>query len=141
MQSNLTTLDTNQFVPFSVGFDNLFEKLFDVDKTSVGYPPYNIVKSDVNNYIIEMALAGFEKKDIEIQYSDGELSIKSKIKDRDLEKNEIIHQGISYRNFSRKFTLAEDIFVKNAEMNNGMLSINLEKIIPDNKKPKLISIK
>jgi len=139
---NITTFDTNKFLPYSVGFDSLFEKLFDMDlDTSNSYPPYNISKLDENNYIIEMALAGFNKDNIEIELANGELTVKSKKKDNPEKGVNLIHQGISLRSFVRKFTLSDEIIVKNAEMKDGMLTVKLEKFIPENKKPKLISIK
>ena len=142
MQNNLTTFDRNKFIPYSIGFDNLFDRLFDIDlESSNSYPPYNISKVDNNNYVIEMALAGFNKDDIEIELSDGELTVRSKKREDSNKDVNLIHQGISHRSFNRKFTLSEEILVKNAEMKNGMLIIKLEKFIPENKKPKLISIK
>ena len=142
MQNNLTTFDRNKFIPYSIGFDNLFDRLFDMDlESSSSYPPYNISKVDDNNYIIEMALAGFNKDDIEIELSDSELTVRSKKREDSNKDVNLIHQGISHRSFNRKFTLSEEILVKNAEMKNGMLIIKLEKFIPENKKPKLISIK
>ena len=142
MQNNLTTFDRSKFIPFSIGFDNLFDRLFDTDfDTSNSYPPYNISKVDDNNYIIEMALAGFNKDDIEIELADSELTIRSKKREDTVKDVNLIHQGISHRSFNRKFTLSEEILVKNAEMKNGMLIIKLEKFIPENKKPKLINIK
>ena len=142
MQNNLTTFDRNKFIPYSIGFDNLFDRLFDIDlESSNSYPPYNISKVDDNNYIIEMALAGFNKDDIEIEVADSELTVRSKKREDSNKDVNLIHQGISHRSFNRKFTLSEEILVKNAEMKNGMLIIKLEKFIPENKKPKLISIK
>ena len=142
MQNNLTTFDRNKFIPYSIGFDNLFDRLFDIDlESSNSYPPYNISKVDDNNYIIEMALAGFNKDDIEIELADSELTVRSKKREDSNKDVNLIHQGISHRSFNRKFTLSEEILVKNAEMKNGMLIIKLEKFIPETKKPKLISIK
>ena len=142
MQNNLTTFDRNKFIPYSIGFDNLFDRLFDIDlESSNSYPPYNISKVDDNNYVIEMALAGFNKDDIEIELADSELTVRSKKREDSNKDVNLIHQGISLRSFNRKFTLSEEILVKNAEMKNGMLIIKLEKFIPENKKPKLISIK
>jgi molecular chaperone IbpA len=142
MQNNLTTFDRNKFIPYSIGFDNLFDRLFDIDlESSSSYPPYNISKVDDNNYIIEMALAGFNKDDIEIELADSELTVRSKKRENLNKDVNLIHQGISQRSFNRKFTLSEEILVKNAEMKNGMLIIKLEKFIPENKKPKLINIK
>ena len=142
MQNNLTTFDRNKFIPYSIGFDNLFDRLFDIDlESSNSYPPYNISKVDDNNYIIEKALAGFNKDDIEIELAASELTVSSKKREDSNKDVNLIHQGISHRSFNRKFTLSEEILVKNAEMKNGMLIIKLEKFIPENKKPKLISIK
>ncbi len=142
MQNNLTTFDRNKFIPYSIGFDNVFDRLFDIDlESSNSYPPYNISKVDDNNYIIEMALAGFNKDDIEIELADSELTVRSKKKEYSNKDVNLIHQGISHRSFNRRFTLSEEILVKNAEMKNGMLIIKLEKFIPENKKPKLINIK
>ena len=142
MQNNLTTFDRNKFIPYSIGFDNMFDRLFDIDlESSNSYPPYNIRKVDDNNYIIEMALAGFNKDDIEIEIADSELTVRSKKREDSNKDVNLIHQGISHRSFNRKFTLSEEILVKNAEMKNGMLIIKLEKFIPENKKPKLINIK
>ena len=136
MQNNLTTFDRNKFIPYSIGFDNLFDRLFDIDlESSNSYPPYNISKVDDNNYIIEMALAGFNKDDIEIELADSELTVRSKKREDSNKDVNLIHQGISHRSFNRKFTLSEEILVKNAEMKNGMLIIKLEKFIPENKKP------
>ena len=142
MQNNLTTFDRNKFIPYSIGFDNLFDRLFDIDlESSNSYPPYNISKVDDSNYVIEMALAGFNKDDIEIELADSELTVRSKKREDSNKDVNLIHQGISHRSFNRKFTLSEEILVKNAEMKNGMLIIKLEKFIPENKKPKLINIK
>jgi len=141
MQNTLNTIDPNQYTPFTVGFETLFDKLFDLDTNTNTYPPYNIVKVTDNKYVIEMALAGFSKKDVEIRVTDGELVVNSANSNKKSDNNDIIHKGISYRSFQRKFTLSEDIYVKDAEMNNGMLKIILERKIPEHKKPKLISIK
>ncbi len=142
MQNTLTTLDTNRLTPFTVGFDELFDRLYGIEYNSVGFPPYNIVKVDDFNYSIEMALAGYSKKDIELEVSEGELSVKSKkIDDNEYVNSSIVHKGISTKSFERKFTLSDEVHVKNAEMNDGMLTIKLERIIPDHQKPKKISIK
>ncbi len=142
MQNNITTFDKNKFTPYSIGFDNLFDRLFEMDiDSSNSYPPYNISKINDNNYLIEMALAGFNKNDIEIELADGELTVKSNKKDSNNTNTSLIHQGISKRSFIRKFTLSEEILVKNAEMKDGMLIIKLEKFVPESKKPKTINIK
>lgn len=147
--TNLSTLrnaiqqfDTNLFTPYAVGFDRTFDRLFDYathQATSTGFPPYNIVKDGDYNYTIEMALAGYSKKDIEVEVADGVLSIKS-IKESDGKENSLYH-GIANRQFTRKFTLADDIIVKDGKLEDGMLSIELERVIPEEKKPRLITIK
>ena len=143
MQNTITNIDKQRFTPFTVGFDDLFDRLFDMEvNTSSGYPPYNIIKSDDYNYHIEIAVAGFNKDQIEVELSDGVLTVRSKIKDHKAnETKNIIHQGISQRHFVRKFTLSDEIRVKSADLNDGMLKIKLEKVIPEHKKPKLITIK
>ena len=134
----------NDLRPFSVGFDDLFDHFNNTLEYSVkqqtSYPPYNINKVDELNYQIEMALAGFNKKDIEIKSADSQLTIKS-VENDDKDEKETLHRGISKRKFSRTFTLAEDIKVNGAELKDGMLLIELEKIVPEEKKPRTIDIK
>ena len=132
----------NDLRPFSVGFDDLFDHFnnqLEIKQTS-SYPPYNINRIDDLNYQIEMALAGFSKTDIDIKYADNQLTIKS-VDSEDKDEKETLHRGISKRKFSRTFTLAEDIKVNGAELKDGMLLIELEKIVPEEKKPRTIDIK
>ena len=126
-------------------FDH-FESMFDVP--TVNYPPYNLVKTGTHKFDIEIALAGFNKKDIEITSENNMLTIESKVnaygeslgeapkKDKD-----VIHKGISKRYFKRSFTIADDVEVKGAELKDGLLKVSMEKIIPDAKKLKTIDIK
>ena len=141
---NRTLSIWNDLRPFSVGFDELFDHFNNTleytVKQQTSYPPYNINKVDDLNYQIEMALAGFNKKDIEIKSADSQLTIKS-VDNDDKDKKETIHRGISKRKFSRTFTLAEDIKVNGAELKDGMLLIDLEKVVPEEKKPRTIDIK
>ena len=132
----------NTLTPYTVGYDRIFDNLaryVDNNATSTGFPPYNIRKDGENNYVIEMALAGFGKKDIEVEVADGTLSIRSVKENVDDDSN--LYRGIAYRNFERKFTIADDVMVNDAKLENGMLSIALERIIPDEKKPRLITVK
>ena len=131
----------NNLTPYTVGYDRIFDNLARyVDTTaSTGFPPYNIRKEGENNYIIEMALAGFGKKDIEVEVADGTLSIRSVKENVDDDSN--LYRGIAYRKFERKFTIADDVLVNGAKLENGMLSIALERVIPDEKKPRLITVK
>jgi len=138
-----TYIDPQHFRTLSVGFDNVFESIFDNVSTS-NYPPYNIIKHNDENFTIELAVAGFEKDDIEIESKENRISIRSVIA-KDVEttkepKDVYLHKGISKRQFNRTFTLASDVFVKDASMVNGLLKIHLERIIPDEKRPRLISI-
>ena len=132
----------NQLTPYAVGFDRIFDNLsrYASDNvTSTGFPPYNIRKEGDYNYVIELALAGFGKKDIEVEVAEGTLSVRS-IKENS-EDDTTVYRGISYRRFERKFTMADDIVVNDAKLENGMLNIELERIIPEEKKPRLISVK
>jgi len=136
----------NSLRPFSVGFDSIFEEfdrmLESPERYNSNYPPYNIHKLSDNDYKIEVALAGFSKEDIELELKDSTLTIRNKTKEKVIndESNGVIHKGISTRQFERSFTISEDIKVKNAELKNGLLNIDLERIIPDEKKPRLIDI-
>ena len=137
----------NQLRPVSVGFDNVFdhfEQMFEGDMLSSmpSFPHYNIVKTDKNKYDIEIALAGYSKKDIEVILEEGVLSIKSKKEDKEETKDgEVIHKGIAKRYFSKSFTIADDVEVKGAELKDGLLKVSMERIIPDHKKPRNIAIK
>jgi len=137
----------NQLRPFTVGFDDVFdnfERMFDGDVLnvpSVNYPPYNIVKTGDNTYDVELALAGFGKDDINVEYAENQLTIKSVKKEEKEEKDGVIHKGISKRHFVRSFTIADDVEVKGAELKDGLLTVALERIIPDAKKPRTIKIK
>ena len=140
----------NQLRPLSVGFDDVFdhfESIFDIP--TVNYPPYNLVKTGDNKFDIEIALAGFNKKDIDVSVENGLLTIESKVKSvvndsvgADANKDEeMIHKGISKRYFKRSFTIADDVEVKGAELKDGLLKVSMEKIIPESKKLKTITIK
>ena len=139
----------NQLRPLSVGFDDVFdqfESFFDSDLRipTINYPPYNIVKTGKNAYDIEVVLAGFNKKDIDVSVEDGVLTIESKASDKDETKDEdgdTIYKGISKRYFKRQFTLSNDVEIKGAELKDGLLKVSMEKIVPESKKLKTIEIK
>ena len=139
----LTFVDNfNKLTPYAVGFDRVFDTLnryVDNTATSTGFPPYNIRKEGDYNHVIEMALAGFGKKDIEIEVADNTLSIRS-VKEN-TEDEDTVYRGISYRKFERKFTLADDIVVNGAKLENGMLQVDLERVVPEEKKPRLVTVK
>ena len=142
-------LSINNLRPLTVGFDRFFsdwEEMFSNDffKTPSNWPAYNIVEKKDNHYDIEVALAGFNKKDIKVSYADGQLSIESvkndKTKERD-ENGNVIHQGIAKRYFKKSFSIADNCEVKNAELKDGLLKVSLERIIPEAQKPRVIDIK
>ena len=137
-----TPQDLQKLLGFSVGFDGFFNRLTNVDIAQSGYPPYNIRKLNDLQYVVELALAGFSKSDIEVEVTDGTLTIRSAIaKDDGTDNDEnFVHRGIAKRTFSRQFNLSDDIIVKNADLQDGMLIVNLERVIPDEKKPRLIPI-
>ena len=135
----------NDLRPFQVGFDNAFERFNTQLKHTQGsnFPPYNIKKLDNFNWTIEMALAGFNKKDIEVEYADNQLTIKSIFEKDETDEEDnttTIHRGISKRQFKKSFTLADEVVVNAAELKDGMLIVDLEKIVPEEKKPRTIKI-
>ena len=125
-------------------FDH-FEHIIDDSffRGSVGnFPPYNIVKTGENTYDVELALAGFSKNDIEVEYKENLLTVRSKKQEETKDEDgNIIHRGISKRMFSKSFTIANDVEVKGAELKDGLLKVSMERIVPEHKKAKLIDIK
>ena len=136
--------------PFTVGFDDMFAH-FDhmVDHlphmtAANSYPPYDIVKTGSLTYDIQVALAGYSKKDISVSFEDNILkieSVKSKEEKEVEDNNGVLHKGIAKRSFSKGFTIADDVEVKGAELKDGLLKVSLEKIVPDHKKARTINIK
>jgi len=139
----------NSLRPFSIGFDNMFDQFENMLGNGgltmqSNYPPYNIRKAGKDKYAIEVALAGFNKKDVEVEFEDNLLTVKTKQINKSENQNindEIIHKGISQRQFARSFTIADDVKVNEAELKDGLLTIACEKIVPEYKKKKLIEIK
>jgi molecular chaperone IbpA len=127
-----------------VGFDDQFNRMAkmhdDLTKSIPNYPPYNIKKTGDNTYVIELAVAGFARQDIEIELDDGKMLIKGNVQDDTANEN-FLFKGIAARNFTRTFALEDQVEVKDAEMLNGMLKVFLERIIPEHKKPKKIEVK
>jgi len=140
----------NQLRPITVGFDNVFdhfERMFNDDffnAPTVNYPPYNIVKTGANTYNVEVALAGFSRDDVSVEFAEGILTIKSKdktVSDKPDADGDIIHKGISKRYFSKSFTVSDDVEIKGAELKDGLLTVSLERIVPESKKARVIEIK
>lgn len=125
----------------SVGFDRMFDTLgrtFANSKQDGNYPPHNLVKIDETHYAIQVAVAGFNEDELDIEFKDSQLTIKGEKKDK--EEVEYIHRGIGTRNFVRTFPLAEHVEVKGATVVNGILAVSLELVIPEEEKPKKIAI-
>lgn len=137
--------DIEKALGFSVGFDQMFDRLLgdfqvNVANNSTNFPPYNIRKDGDTKYYIEMAVAGLSEDDLEVELKDGVLSIKSKTPSTGVEEVTYVHRGIARRQFERSFTLSDDVLVKGCELINGMLTIELEKVIPEEKKARNIPI-
>ena len=139
----------NSLRPFSIGFDDMFDQFENMLGNGnlamqSNYPPYNIRKTGNDKYSIEVALAGFSKNDVEVEFEDNLLTVRTKQVNKSEDKNvngEILHKGISQRRFARSFTIADDVKVNGAELKDGLLTIACERIVPEYKKKKLIEIK
>ena len=148
---NMTSRDLsifNSLRPFSIGFDDMFDQFENMLGNGgltmqSNYPPYNIRKISKDNYSIEVALAGFNKNDVEVEFEDNLLTVRTKqiSKSENNSDGEILHKGISQRQFARSFTIADDIKVNDAQLKDGLLTIACERIVPEHKKKKLIEIK
>jgi len=139
----LRALDIPSIHKFGIGFDSMLDELMrmNASQTNTNYPPYNVVKESEDKFAIELAIAGFAEGEISIELENTVLTITgSKIHDLD-NPREFLHHGISSRNFERSFTLAEHVEVKDATNENGILTIHLERKVPEEKKPKSIAIK
>ena len=137
--------DFEKALGFSIGFDSMFDRLLGPSTQHVtnsqGYPPYNIRKDGETKYFIELAIAGLKEEDLEVSLQSQILNIRSKKEDSGSEENtNYVHRGIAKRQFEREFTLSDDIVVKGCDLTNGMLTIELERIIPEEKRARLIPI-
>jgi molecular chaperone IbpA len=141
----LRSLDIPSIHKFGIGFDSILDELMRVNaqQTNTNYPPYNIVKHSEDAFAIELAVAGFREGDINITLEKNVLTIKGEqtVSLDELEKDiEYVHRGISARNFDRVFTLAEYVEVIGAKAENGILTIELERQVPEEQKPKTVAI-
>jgi molecular chaperone IbpA len=126
--------------PFFIGFNRELSRLNTAHKTnSQSYPPYDLLKLDEDTYRISLAIAGFSREDIDVSVDNGTLIIKGEIVE--VTDAEVVHKGIAGRKFVRSFALGEYMEVTGAEMKDGMLHINVDRIVPEEKKPKTIKIK
>jgi molecular chaperone IbpA len=127
-----------RFSPFSIGFDRLFQQLQAQSVVNQqNYPPYNIVKVDDENFVIELAIAGFDKKEVNVELEKNVLKIEGKSKEND---KDFIHKGLASRSFERVFTLADDVEVSGGKLENGVLKVELKRVIPEEDKPIKIKI-
>jgi molecular chaperone IbpA len=127
--------------PFFIGFNREMERLSNVQLASrqTNYPPYDLLKLDEDTYLLSLAVAGFSKNDIDVSVDNETLIIKGEI--TEVTDAEVVHKGIAARKFTRTFALGEYMEVTGAEIKDGMLNINIDRVIPEDKKPKLIKIK
>jgi molecular chaperone IbpA len=138
---NILDLNNRLYQTSYVGFDRLFDEFFRLQsstKNVPNYPPYNLVK-DGDSYTIEMAMAGLTDKDVDVVLEDRTLSITYEKSEEDSDEG-VIHKGLAQRSFKRSFNLADDIEVQKAQLKNGLLSIRMERIVPDEKKPQKIKL-
>ena len=125
--------------PFLVGFDRILDRMHTLNTKQTNYPPYNIIKTGEDTYLVEIAVAGFEEEDFDIELHDGILTVRGEVTPTEME-TDYIHRGIAARNFERKFTLADTIEVEGVTLHQGMLTIELRNVIPEHKKPRKIAI-
>ena len=138
---NILDLNNRLYQTSYVGFDRLFDEFFRLQsstKNVPNYPPYNLVK-DGDSYTIEMAMAGLTDKDVDVVLEDRTLTISYEKSEEDNDVG-VIHKGLAQRSFKRSFNLADDIEVQKAQLKNGLLSIRMERIVPDEKKPQKIKL-
>ena len=139
---HIQTIDLPTFARHAIGFDRVFNELnrtFANSKSTENYPPYNIARLDDTHYVIEVAVAGFAEDEIDVEIKESTLIIKGEKPKKDKEI-EYVHKGISARNFERSFTLADNVEVRAATVQNGILAIALEHVVPEEQKPKKIAI-
>ena len=139
-QLNLRSLDIPSIHKFAVGFDSMFDELLRTTAQTTNYPPYNIVKLGEDKFAIELAVAGFKDGDIHVQVERNQLTVTGEQSVNIDQPVEYLHRGISSRSFTRIWTLADHVEVKGAEVANGILTITLERIVPEEQKPKKIAI-
>lgn len=144
--TNLTfrTLDLPSLQRHAIGFERIFDELertFANTRPSGNYPPYNIVKLDESHYVVEVAVAGFKEDELDVELKDGTLTVKGEqVKDPESKEVEYLHKGISARNFTQTFRLADNVEVRAATVQNGILAVALEHVVPEEKKAKKIAI-
>ena len=138
---SLRSLNLPEIHRFALGFESLFDELSRSIQKNPTYPPYNVLKIDQDQFAIQMAVAGFKEGDIEVQVERNQLIVKGTQSQSEVEpKPQYLYRGISSRSFSLSWPIYDNIKVTNAEMANGILTINFERVVPEEEKPKKIAI-
>ena len=144
MTSNLTRLDTTALNRALVGFDRMFDEMEArfMNSTPQNYPPYNVIRESDNLYTIEVAVAGFKKHEIKVTIEEGVLSIEAnkEVIENETDTSTYLHRGLASRSFTRSFHLAEHVKVKGAEIKDGILTVKLEREVPEELKPQIIDV-
>ena len=139
--TKLTTLDLTPFYRNSIGIDRLFDRIVSqIDATATNYPPYDIVRTGDETYEIRVAVAGFVQADIDVEFNNGTLIVKGEKAAEVGTEVEYLHHGISGRSFIRTFSVAEYVEVKDAVLADGILTVKLERLVPESLKPKKIAV-
>ena len=131
-------INLNKFLTKSIGFEDIFNRFFELEDFNGGHPFYNIKRIKDDKYVLEMALAGYKKSEVKVEVADGVLSLKGEARD---EKEDFVHKGIARRAFAKQLQLSDYVECKGARLEEGMLKVDLEYNPPEDKKPKLIEIK
>lgn len=140
---SIHTIDLPSIARHAIGFDRMFEELnrtFANSRGSDNYPPHNVVQLDDTHFVVEVAVAGFAEEELDVELKDNVLIVKGEHPKAEGEQPKYLHKGISARNFTRNFPLAENIQVRGATVKNGILSVALELVVPEEQKPKKIAI-
>jgi molecular chaperone IbpA len=142
--TNIARFDTTALNRALIGFDRMFDEMESrfINNVNTNYPPYNVIREDDNHYTIELAVAGFKRDEIKVTIEDGTLSIEAnkEMVNEDSETSTYLHRGLASRAFTRSWNLAEHIKVKGAEMKDGILTVKLEREVPEELKPKIIDV-
>ena len=131
-------INLNKFLTKSIGFEDIFNRFFELEDFNGGHPFYNIKRIKDDKYVLEMALAGYKKSEVKVEVTDGVLSLRGETRD---EKEDYVHKGIARRAFAKQLQLSEYVECKGAKLEDGMLKVELEYNPPEDKRPKLIQVK
>ena len=131
-------INLNKFLTKSIGFEDIFNRFFELEDFNGGHPFYNIKRIKDDKYVLEMALAGYKKSEVKVEVTDGVLSLRGETRD---EKEDYVHKGIARREFSKQLQLSDYVECRGAKLEDGMLKVELNYNPPEDKKPKKITVK